>query len=164
MISRSFNTFDCVIVQAVLEHVLEPHQCIAEIYRVLKPAGIVYGETPFMQQVHMQEYDFTRFTHLGHRWLFKNFEEIESGICCGPGMSFAWAYRAFLRSFASTKLSYFIITNFARMTSFFFKYFDYFLIDRPAAYDGASGFYFIGRKSERPITGKELIQRFRGMK
>ena len=157
-------TFDCVIVQAVLEHVLDPHRCVAEIHRVLKPTGIVYGETPFMQQVHMQEYDFTRFTHLGHRWLFKNFEEIESGLCCGPGMSLAWAYTAFLRSFTATRPIYLAVTSLARITSFFFKYFDRFLIDRPAAYDGASGFYFIGRKSDRAITPKELIKGFRGVR
>ena len=157
-------TFDCVIVQAVLEHVLDPNRCVAEIHRVLKPAGIVYGETPFMQQVHMKQYDFTRFTHLGHRWLFKNFEEIESGPCCGPGMSLAWAYRSFLQSFTSTKILYLVATKFANITSFFLKYFDYFLIDRPAAYDAASGFYFIGRKSDRTLSAKKLIQGFRGMK
>ena len=157
-------TFNCVIVQAVLEHVLDPNRCVAELHRVLKPTGIVYGETPFMQQVHMKQYDFTRFTHLGHRWLFKNFEEIESGPCCGPGMSLAWAYSGFLKSFTSTKIPYLIASKLANMTSFFFKYFDRFIIDRPAAYDAASGFYFIGRKSDRPITGKELIQGFRGMK
>ena len=158
------STFDCVIVQAVLEHVLDPNRCVAEIHRVLKPDGIVYGETPFMQQVHMKQYDFTRFTHLGHRWLFKNFEEIASGACCGPGMSLAWAYRAFLTSFTTTKYAYIIASKFANLTSFFFKYFDRLLIDRPAAYDAASGFYFIGKKSDRAITGKELIQGFRGMK
>ena len=157
-------TFDCVIVQAVLEHVLDPNRCVAEIHRVLKPSGIVYSETPFMQQVHMKQYDFTRFTHLGHRWLFKNFEEIESGPCCGPGMSLAWAYSGFLKSFASTKIPYLIASKLANITSFFFKYFDRLIIDRPAAYDAASGFYFIGRKSDRAITGKELIKGFRGMK
>ena len=45
--------FDCVIIQAVLEHVLNPQRCVNEIFRVLKPSGIVYAETPFMQQVHI---------------------------------------------------------------------------------------------------------------
>ena len=61
------GTFDCVIVQAVLEHVLDPFRCVNEIYRVSKLGAIVYAETPFMQQVHYRIYDFTRFTHLGHR-------------------------------------------------------------------------------------------------
>ena len=40
-----------------------------------------------MQPVHMGAYDFTRFTHLGHRRLFRYFEEIRSGIALGPGTS-----------------------------------------------------------------------------
>lgn len=29
------SSFDCVIIQAVLEHVLDPHRCVAEIERSL---------------------------------------------------------------------------------------------------------------------------------
>ena len=83
----SDKTFDGVVIQAVLEHVIDPYRCVEEIYRVLKPNGIVYSETPFMQQVHMGRYDFTRFTHLGHRRLFRNFSEVDSGAVCGPGMA-----------------------------------------------------------------------------
>ena len=158
------DTFDCVIVQAVLEHVLDPRRCVAEIHRVLKSDGIVYAETPFMQQVHMQQYDFTRFTHLGHRWLFKNFEEIASGPCCGPGMALAWSYTAFLRSFATSPRSDRLLYYFGHLTSFFFKYFDRLTIDRPGAYDAASGYYFMGRKSDRSITYRELLQQFQGIK
>jgi uncharacterized protein YbaR (Trm112 family)/SAM-dependent methyltransferase len=46
------GSFDAVIVQAVLEHVVDPFRCCDEIHRVLKEDGIVYAETPFMQQVH----------------------------------------------------------------------------------------------------------------
>ena len=158
------NTFDCVIVQAVLEHVLEPHRCVDEIHRVLKSNGLVYAETPFMQQVHMKQYDFTRFTHLGHRWLFKNFEEIASGPCCGTGMALAWSYTAFLKSFSSSTVINRLLTKFAIVTSSFLKYFDHFLIDRPGSYDSASAHYFMGRKSDRTLTRKELIQQFKGIK
>ena len=43
---------DGVIVQAVLEHVLDPRTVAAEVERVLRPRGMVYAETPLMQQVH----------------------------------------------------------------------------------------------------------------
>jgi uncharacterized protein YbaR (Trm112 family) len=158
------NTFDCVIIQAVLEHVLEPQRCVSEIHRVLNDSGIVYAETPFMQQVHMKQYDFTRFTHLGHRWLFKNFEELMSGPCCGPGMALAWSYRSFLQSFTTSTIINRLLTTFAQITSFFFKYFDYFLINKPGAFDAASGYYFLGRKSNKSLSNKELIQQFKGMK
>jgi 2-polyprenyl-3-methyl-5-hydroxy-6-metoxy-1,4-benzoquinol methylase len=42
------GTCDAVVVQAVLEHVLQPDVVVAEIHRVLRPDGLVYAETPFM--------------------------------------------------------------------------------------------------------------------
>ena len=85
--------FDGVIVQAVLEHVMDPGRCVEEIHRVLGDNGLVYAETPFIQQIHMGRYDFTRYTHSGHRRLFRRFEEIASGPVGGPGMALAWAYQ-----------------------------------------------------------------------
>ncbi|HDO25131.1 MAG TPA: methyltransferase domain-containing protein, partial [Nitrospirae bacterium] len=79
------NTFDGVVIQAVLEHVVDPALCVKEIHRVLKDNGFVYSETAFMQQVHGGSFDFTRFTHLGHRLLFRQFQKIESGAVCGTG-------------------------------------------------------------------------------
>lgn len=157
------ETFDCVIVQVVLEHVLDPQRCVSEIHRVLKPSGIVYAETPFIQQVHMRQFDFTRYTHLGHRRLFRNFEEIKSGQTGGPGMALSWSYTWFLRSFATSAVMVYLLTFFAYMTSFFLKYFDYFLIDKPGSYDAASQFFFIGRKSNTVLADRELIKQFRGI-
>ena len=88
----SENTFDGVIIQTVLEHVADPSRCVDEIHRFLKNNGIVYAETSFNQQVHMGAYDFSRFTHVGHRRLFRMFSEIDSGVGSGPGMALAWAY------------------------------------------------------------------------
>ncbi len=158
------EVFDCVILQAVLEHVIEPQRCVSEVFRVLKSSGIVYAETPFMQQVHMEQYDFTRFTHLGHRRLFRRFEEIQSGPTCGPGMALAWSYKYFLRSFAISRLMRRLLTLFAHMTSFFLKYFDYYLIDKPGSYDAASGYFFIGKKSNSCLSDKELIRQFKGVR
>lgn len=155
--------FDCVIIQAVLEHVLEPQRCVDEAHRVLKKSGVVYVETPFMQQVHMKQYDFTRFTHLGHRRLFRCFEEIDSGPSCGPGMALAWSYSYFLRSFTSNRMLLRILSFFARITSFFLKYFDYYLIDKPGSYDAASGLFFMGRKSTTVLSDTDLIKQFKGI-
>lgn len=156
--------FDCVIIQAVLEHVLEPQRCVDEVHRVLKEKGLVYAETPFMQQVHMKQYDFTRYTHLGHRRLFRRFEETSSGPNCGPGMALAWSYTYFLRSLSASRRMTRLLTIFGYLTSFYFKYFDYLLIDKPGSYDAASGFYFMGKKSRYCLTDKELIAQFKGVK
>ncbi len=158
------ETFDCVIIQAVLEHVLDPNQCVSEICRVLASKGVVYAETPFIQQVHMGQYDFTRFTHLGHRWLFKSFQEISSGPCCGPGMALAWSYKHFLQSFFKpSSIFKKFFGYFATITSFHLKIFDYLIIDNPNSYDAASGYFFMGHKSDTEITYKELLNSYEGV-
>ncbi|MGH8000710.1 MAG: methyltransferase domain-containing protein [Brasilonema sp.] len=156
------GSFDGVVVQAVLEHVVDPNRCVAEIHRVLKPDGLVYSETPFMQQVHLGKYDFTRFTHLGHRRLFRKFEEIDSGAVCGPGMALAWSYQYFLLSFVKKPLARALMKIVARVTSFWLKYFDYYLIHKPGTFDSASGYYFLGKKSEQILSDQDLIKLYRG--
>jgi SAM-dependent methyltransferase len=155
-------SIDGVVVQAVLEHVLDPQRCVQEIHRVLKEDGCVYAETPFMQQVHMGRLDFTRFTHLGHRRLFREFQEIESGAVCGPGMALAWAYQYFLLSFVRTSFWRKVAIKIAQMTSFWLKWFDRYLIETPGTMDAASAYYFLGRKSGRALSDRELLQQYRG--
>jgi ubiquinone/menaquinone biosynthesis C-methylase UbiE len=156
------ETFDGVIIQAVLEHVLEPDKCVQEIHRVLKGKGIVYAETAFMQQVHGGRYDFMRFTHLGHQRLFRAFEEIDSGAVCGPGMALAWAYQSFLLSFVQSKRTRALVSSFAHLTSFFLKYFDSFLIEKSGTMDAASAYYFLGNKSDHILDDKELLKQYKG--
>lgn len=156
------RSFDGVIVQAVLEHVVDPYRCSEEIHRVLQKDGVVYAETPFIQQVHGGRYDFTRFTHLGHRRLFRRFEEIDSGAVCGPGMGLAWSYEYFLLSFTTSRKLRALIRVFARLTSFYLKYFDYYLINKPGTLDAASGYYFLGRKTGQTLTDRDLIKGYKG--
>lgn len=162
-ISLKDETFDLVIVQAVLEHVLDPNRCVEEIHRVLKKDGMVYAETPFMYQVHAGRFDFTRFTHLGHRRLFRHFSEIESGAVGGPATVLALSYCYFLQSFFKSKLLYQAVYVFACVTAFWLKYVDYILIDKPGAFDAASGYYFCGRKSEKLMSDVDLIASYKGM-
>lgn len=156
------KTFDGVIIQAVLEHVCDPYLCVEEIYRVLKPKGVVYAETPFMQPGHKGRYDFTRFTLLGHRRLFRKFEMIDDGSVSGSGMALALSYRGFLWSLCKSKKTKILVSAIVRLTSFWLKYIDYFIIDRPGTIDAASGFYFLGRKSDSVLSDKKLIQLYRG--
>jgi len=155
-------SFDAVVAQAVLEHVADPIRCAAEIRRVLVPGGYVYAETPFMQQVHLGPYDFTRFTLLGHRRLFRGFDEIDAGAASGPGLALMWAYESFLLGFVTSAFARGIVKAFARTTSFPFKYFDRYLIKQPGGLDGACALYFLGRKAESELSDRDLIKLYRG--
>lgn len=157
------SSIDIVIAQAMLEHVLDPHRCVAEMHRVLRADGLAYAETPFMQQVHEGRFDFTRFTHLGHRRLFRHFEEIESGAVAGPGSSAAWAYEHLWLSFARGRRSWTVLKLIGRLSGFWFKYLDLIAPQRSGVFDCASGFYFLGRKAERPISDREIIEGYRGL-
>jgi SAM-dependent methyltransferase len=153
---------DAAVVQAVLQALVDPQRCVAEMHRVLRPGGFVYAETPFMQQVCVARFDFTRYTHVGHRRLFRDFDEIASGAVCGPGMALAWAYQYFLLSFFTSPRARTAVKGFTRVTAFWLKYFDFHLIDTPGGLDAASGVYFLGRKGERPLPDDELIALYRG--
>lgn len=153
------NSFDGVWIQAVLEHVLEPNKVVSEIYRVLKKDGIVYAETPFMQQVHEGAYDITRFTVVGHRYLFKNFSTIKIGGIDGVGTVMTWSIYYFFWSIFRSRI-------FAKLFYLFFSLilnpFDK-IADKKSLFDAGSGSYFLGRKSAKTITQKEVIKIYRGM-
>lgn len=156
------GTFDAVVAQAVLEYVIDPFRVVDEIHRVLRPRGFVYAESPFMQQVHGGAYDFFRFTHVGHRRLFRRFEEVDSGVTCGSGMALRWSYRYFLRNLTHYKPLRAAADMFAVATSRWISRFDRELKDTPAMYDAASAFYFLGRRSETAISDQEILASYRG--
>lgn len=156
------NIFDLVIFQAVLEHVADPYKCIQEAHRVLNHEGIIFAATPFMQQVHMRANDFTRFTHLGHRRLFRAFNEIDSGVFAGTGVALGWSIRYFVGSLINNRYIRFFFQMIVEYLFFWLKYIDYIIQNNKGTYNGASGFYFIGRKSDTVLSDKDLIKLFKG--
>ena len=155
-------SFDGVVVQAVLEHVVDPMRCVEEIRRVLKDNGLVYADTPFIQQVHGREFDFTRYTRLGHRRLFRRFGELSSGVTGGPGTALAWSARYFLLSFFATPRLRAIVSGFSRLALFWLKYFDFCLMHKATAFDAAAAFYFLGEKTSDVLSDRELVESYRG--
>jgi ubiquinone/menaquinone biosynthesis C-methylase UbiE len=150
-------SIDGVWVQAVLEHVLDPVAVVAEIRRTLKPGAWVYAETPFMQQVHEGPFDFTRFTHSGHRWLFRDFDEVESGSVAGAGTQLAWALehfgRALTRSRAAGKM--------VRAAFFWLRWLDALAGSRENL-DAASVLFFFGCKGDGSMPAKAVPSYYRG--
>jgi SAM-dependent methyltransferase len=64
-IPRPDNTFDAIVCIAVLEHVINPEECVAEMARVLKPSGRLILSVPFMQPEHLVPTDYQRYTRDG---------------------------------------------------------------------------------------------------
>jgi SAM-dependent methyltransferase len=155
--------FDVVIVVAVLEHVVDPYRCADEIHRVLKPRGFVYSITPFMQQVHLGCFVFTRFTHLGHRRLFRRFSEERSGVGNAQGMVLAWSIERFFSGFGGKPKLHKYLRSLARFAAFPFLAYDRTLAGKASAYDSASAYYFFGRKSDQVLSDRELVRNYRGM-
>lgn len=157
------GTFDAVILQAVLEHVLDPVRVVAEAHRVLDETGLVFAETPFMQQVHLGAYDFTRFTRLGHRWLFRHFTDLDTGVACGPGMATAWSLQYLMLSYARTRRSAAGIRLLSRLLLFWLSLLDVRGGQGAGASDAASAFYFLGQRSDTPLTPRELLAAYDGL-
>jgi SAM-dependent methyltransferase len=83
------QSLDCIVVDQVLEHALNPLNVVSEIHRCLKLGGIVYSGIPFLTPVHGFPFDFQRYTPLGHRMLFRRFHELELHITQGPWSAFS---------------------------------------------------------------------------
>ncbi|TKF11229.1 class I SAM-dependent methyltransferase [Enterovibrio norvegicus] len=151
------ESFDAVIIQAVLEHVLRPEEVVAEAYRVLKIDGLVYAETPFLQHVHEGAYDFKRYTESGHRYLFRCFSLIKSGASAGAGTQLLWALDGFFCGLFRSK----IIGKFIKLCLCWLQYFDRLI---PEAYnvDAASGVYFLGRKTREAIKDLSIVEYYKG--
>ncbi|WP_404383278.1 methyltransferase domain-containing protein [Caenispirillum salinarum] len=157
------GSFDMVVCCSVLEHVLEPHACVAEIHRVLRPDGLVYAVTPFIAQVHMGAHDFTRFTFLGHRALFRRFDTLRAGMAGGPGMALTWTFEYWLTSFGRRGTVRSGLQAAARLLSWPVRYGDHLLARREGAYDTAAGSYFFGRRRETPVPARDLLREHRGL-
>ncbi|HZA88861.1 MAG TPA: class I SAM-dependent methyltransferase [Solirubrobacterales bacterium] len=147
-----------VLIQAVLQQVLDPDRVVAEIHRVLRPDGLVYAESPFLQQVaYAGPYDFVRYTSSGHRYLFRAFEEIAAGPVAGPGAQMVTSVDHLVRGLLRSELA----GKLARAAFFWLRYLDRFI--PPAfAMDNASAYYFLGRRSERELSAREIIDYYRG--
>ncbi len=70
---------ETLILSDVLEHIYRPKELLLEIYRLLKPEGILLMNVPFMYWLHEEPHDYYRYTEFAlKRMLFEaGFEVIE---------------------------------------------------------------------------------------
>lgn len=151
------ETFDAVVTQGVLEHVADSDRVVENIHRVLKKDGMVFADSPFLVPGHFAPYDFRRFTIVGHRRLFRSFTLISEGMSFGPAASLTWTMKEFAIALTATRNGKAIVGFMVHILFFWIKYFDYILINNRDAFDAASGFYFMGTKSEKTLTDKQIV-------
>lgn len=154
--------FDAVVAVAVLEHVADPQRCVDEMWRVLRPAGYVYASSPFLFPVHMGAYDFTRFTYLGHRRLFRRFDDIRSGVALGPGAAIAKSLQYALPALVANRHLQRLLRLIGLLLSVPLRALDRWSLKHEASYDAAAGLFFFGRRSEHVVSDRELIKLYRG--
>lgn len=74
------ESVDGILCVEVLEHVTDPRIAVQELYRVLKPGGVLLLTAPFMHAMHSKPGDYSdlfRFTDDGLRVLLRDFADVE---------------------------------------------------------------------------------------
>lgn len=91
--------------EAVIEHLYAPHQAVGEMYRVLKPGGMVFAGTPFLYHYHGYPHHYQNFTLQGHETLFRRagFRVVESGACVGPVHALVLTIAVFLAQYCTSR-------------------------------------------------------------
>ncbi len=148
----SDSSVDCVVTVSTLEHVRYPQKVVSEIYRILKPGGIVYINVPFIFPFHADPDDFYRFSCDGISILCEKFEGLDSGFNRGPASTMHHLlvhFLAMLFCFNSRTL-YGINVDLFKWLLFWVKYLDVFLARYSMAKVIHGGAYFIGRKVVPP--------------
>lgn len=149
------NTVDCVVTISTLEHVRYPQKIVKEIYRILKPGGIVYVSVPFVFVFHSDPDDHYRFSVDGVRILCEDFECVEAGFNRGPASTTAPVlvhFFAILFSFNNRRI-YGLNVDIFTWLLFWMKYLDKWLGKYEMAKVIHAAAYYVGRKPARRAVG-----------
>ena len=92
--------FDAIVCNAVLEHVSNPEEVLAEFRRVCRPGGVLYLCVPFMQPEHKDPEDYQRYTLDGLALLVERhgFFVRERGAVHNVYTTLSWIAREWLTS------------------------------------------------------------------
>ena len=64
------NTYDCLVITHVLGMVDEVDKAVAELYRVLKPGGVILATSSCLSPTYDLTNNYWRFTNAGFKYLF----------------------------------------------------------------------------------------------
>jgi len=75
------NRYDKIICIAILEHVYNPFKAVNNLFKMIKPSGVIFGYVPYLYHYHapkdLQFQDYFRFSKDALSYLFKDFKEVE---------------------------------------------------------------------------------------
>lgn len=137
-----------IVCDNVLEHVEEPAEVVAEIYRVLEDGGTAYFCNPFLYPFHASPNDFYRWTDAGFLKMISRFELLEKGVRSGIFSTLS-AYLCYLLatlfSFGNKNLYWFLV-NLSIFIFFPIKLLDALFCKLPFTENTAAVLYYVVRK------------------
>ena len=145
------GSVDAVTCNAVVEHVPDPGNLIAEMFRVLKPGGYAQLMVPFVFPLHAYPADYQRYSASGILELTRAFEKVELSVLTGPTSAMLVLFREYLSLVVPGGNSRFlrlVLNGISGWLTFPFKYLDVWLNRNPEAASLAAAFYYLGRKRE----------------
>jgi SAM-dependent methyltransferase len=86
------ETFDLVVAMNAFEHYADPPAVVARLRRMLKPGGLVFLHTAFLQPVHEAPHHYYNTTRFGlERW-FAEFETLDLTVSdnFSPAFTLSW--------------------------------------------------------------------------
>lgn len=142
------ESIDAVLCISVLMYCENPFLVLDEIFRILKPGGLLYVNTAFVYRAAKDPDDYYRVSASGLRKLCQRFEVIQSGFSRGPASTMADMishFCAILFCFNS-KAVHSVLVDFFQWCFFWIKYCDRVVARYQVADIIHSGAFFVGRK------------------
>lgn len=136
-----------VLTNSMFEHLRRPATAAGEIYRCLRPGGVLYLDVPWMYELHGCPMDFQRWTQAGLRELLHDFEVLEEGVIGGPGAVAARMLRGLVFALTPGRRLRYVARVAATWGLFWMKYLDAWI---PAARRApfAQGYWVLARRPE----------------
>ena len=142
------NSLDFVLCVSVLEYVRHPVEVLREVFRVLKPGGLLYLSVPFVFRYAPDPDDLYRFSVRGIEVLCTSFEKIQSGFNRGPASTICDLlvhFNAILFCFNNRRI-YNVLIDLFQWSLFWIKYMDRWIGNYDMAHIIHNGAFFLGRK------------------